>query len=155
MTVTIRRFTRKDAAATAQLYFDAVRIGGLGPYSEAETVAWAPEIPETEAWRERLSAQNTFIAEQAVKIVGFLAIDDTGYIDLAFVAPEVQGQGVAFTLYKAAENQAIQQGLSRLTAHASLLAHPFFLRQGWTALEEERVERHGEVLRRFYMEKHL
>ncbi|MCR9212836.1 MAG: GNAT family N-acetyltransferase [Proteobacteria bacterium] len=155
MTVTIRRFTEKDAAATAQLYFDAVRIGGLGPYSEAETVAWVKEIPEIETWRERLSAQSTFIAEQAGDIIGFLAINDAGYIDLAFVAPEVQGQGVAFTLYKAAEKQAVQQGLSRLTAHASLLAHPFFLRQGWTALEEEWVERHGQVLRRFYMEKNL
>ncbi len=155
MSMKIRRFSMSDAAATAQLYFDAVRIGALGPYSEAETIAWVKELPETRAWQERLAAQTTLIAEQTGKIAGFLAINDEGYIDLAFVDPALKGQGVAFSLYQAAEKQAIQQGLTRLTAHASLLAHPFFLRQGWKVLDEERVERHGEVLRRFHMEKDL
>lgn len=155
MTLTLRFFDDADSTATAQLYFDAVRIGALGPYSKAETEAWVQDRPEIEGWRARLRAQSTFIAEQAGDIVGFLAIDETGYIDLAFVAPAVKGQGVAYRLYKAAEAQAIEQGLSRLTVHASLLAHPFFLRQGWTALKEEQVERHGQVLRRYAMEKFL
>ena len=78
-----------------------------------------------------------------------------GLIDLAFVAPDVAGQGVAKPLYDAIEAEAKGRGLARLHAEASLLARPFFERQGWSVVGRQSVERDGVALTNFVMEKAL
>ncbi len=153
--VSVRPFADDDAEATARIYFDAVRIGAKDHYNESQRRAWAPDVPETKPWRDRLKSQHTFIAEHEERVVGFMTIDDAGCIDLAFVAPDMTARGVAGCLYDVVEAHAARSAIPKLHSHASHLARPFFERRGWVVIAEQSVSRGGVVLTNFRMEKHL
>lgn len=155
MQMTVRRFEDRDAEATARIYFDAVRIGARDYYDEAQRQAWASSVPDTLPWRARLRSQASFVAERDGAIVGFMTLKPDGCIDLAFVAPEAMGTGVARQLYERLLAEAAAMGLRRLHTEASHLARPFFQRQGWSVVKQQTVERDGVALTNFVMEKHL
>jgi len=155
MQVTVRRFEDRDAEATARIYFDAVRIGAQDYYDEAQRQAWAASVPDTPPWRARLRSQASFVAERDGAIVGFMTLKPDGCIDLAFVAPEAMGTGVARQLYERLLAEAVAMGLRRLHTEASHLARPFFERQGWSVVKQQTVERDGVALTNFVMEKDL
>ncbi|MCB1493266.1 MAG: GNAT family N-acetyltransferase [Rhodobiaceae bacterium] len=153
--VTVRRFEPVDCDATARIFFDAVHVGAAGHYDAEQRRAWAPERPDGARWLDRLTGQSTFVAERAGAVVGFMTLDPSGHIDLAFVAPEAMGQGIAFALYRAVEAEAVRLGLDHLTTEASLVARPFFVRQGWQVVRAQTVERRGVTLSNVRMEKRL
>lgn len=151
----VRLFEPGDAKALARVYYEAVHLGTADHYDAAQRRAWAEKVPETGAWRVRLQSQTTFVAETGSRLVGFMTIDAGGHIDLAFVAPDIIGKGIAKALYDRVETEALRLGLERLDTAASHLARPFFERQGWDVVREQSVTR-GEVsLTNFVMEKHL
>lgn len=151
----IRLFGPDDAEALARVYYESVHFGTVDCYDVAQRRAWVEKVPETEEWRDRLRTQTTFVAENGSRLVGFMTLDAGGHIDLAFVAPDVIGRGVAKALYDRVEAEALRIALKRLDTAASHLARPFFERQGWDLVREQLVTR-GEVsLTNFVMEKHL
>ena len=151
----IRRFMPDDAAALAALFYESVHKGARRAYDKAQRRAWAPRIPDTDEWRDRLSAQTVLVAERNDNPIGFMTLREDGCIDLAFVAPDAIGQGVAKALYDDILEAAVQAGMPRLHAEASLMARPFFERQGWTVIAPETVVRDGVSLPRFRMEKRI
>lgn len=153
--ILIRPFADDDAEATARLYFESVRIGAKSRYDESQRRSWAPAVPETLQWLGRLRSQFTFVAVQERAVVGFMTIDDCGYIDLAYVAPDMIGKGVAGRLYETIEAHAAELAMTRLHSNASHLARAFFERQGWSVVAEQSVIRGGVALTNFAMEKHL
>lgn len=153
--VAIRKFRGEDAEAAAQLFFDSVHLGTQEHYSRAQRQAWAPVVPETSAWRDRLRAQTSFVAEQDGRLIGYMTINEEGHIDLAYVAPGFIGKGVASHLYEAIESEAREAGLKQLTSDASHLARAFFERRGWTLVKEQTVTRHAVALINFAMVKNL
>ncbi|MEM8586498.1 MAG: GNAT family N-acetyltransferase [Pseudomonadota bacterium] len=155
MRVTVRWFEDADAEATARIYFDAVRIGAQGHYNEVQRRAWASSVPDTPPWRARLKSQASFVAERDGAVIGFMTLKPDGCIDLAFVAPEVMGTGVARQLYERLLAETASMGLRRLHTEASHLARPFFERQGWSVVKQQTVERDGVALTNSVMEKHL
>ncbi len=147
----IRRYQPGDADALAQIFFDAVRIGAAPKYPPAELAAWAPIRPSAEVWAARLAPLTTFVAE-ASQPIGFMSLGPQGYLDLAFVAPDQRGQGVADALHAAILAYAQSQSLPRLTTEASRMARPFFLRMGWQELARQSVERGGQQIENFKMQ---
>jgi putative acetyltransferase len=105
--------------------------------------------------KTRIELLSGFVAETDDEPIGFITVDQTGYVELAFVLPCATGRGVRRTLLNAAEQWARDNGATRLTTEASLVAHPFFLKHGWLVVEEEHVERKGVVLKRYKMRKDL
>ncbi|MFM8584368.1 MAG: GNAT family N-acetyltransferase, partial [Planctomycetaceae bacterium] len=53
------------------------------------------------------------------------------------------------------EAEAARLGLQRLDLEASLTAQPFFEACGWRQLARQQVERRGQLLTNFRMEKEL
>lgn len=156
MDVTIRSYAEGDAPRLAGIFHRAVHEGAANRYSEAERKAWSPVRPDTRSWQLRLSEAETVVAETDAGPVGFMSLDlSRAYVDLAFVLPEVMGTGVAAALYCVLEGRARAHGLTVLTTEASLLAEPFFLRQGWRVIRRQEVERSGVLLRNAAMEKAL
>ncbi len=153
--LTIRRFRDDDTVAAAELYFASVRQGTRGFYDEDQRQAWAPDVPNTTYWHRKLTSQTCFVAEAADRLLGFMTIDRKGHIDLAFVAPDAIGTGVAWRLYQAVEAEAGAKNLARLNVEASHLARRFFERQGWSVIREKSNTRRGVALTTFLMEKHL
>jgi putative acetyltransferase len=148
----IRPYRPGDADALAQIFFDAVRIGAAPKYPAAELAAWAPIRPSAEVWAARLAPLTTFVAE-AHQPIGFMSLGPNGYLDLAFVAPEQRGQGVADALHAAVLAYAQSQALPLLTTEASRMARPFFLRMGWQDLARQTVERGGQRIENFKMQR--
>ncbi|MHC9234980.1 GNAT family N-acetyltransferase [Pseudooceanicola sp. 502str34] len=153
--LTLRALTPDDAGAAAALFFRAVREGTVAHYDAAQRAAWAPAPPDPEDWRRRFAAQFGVTAWEGETLAGFVTMEGTGHLDLAFVAPEWMGRGLAARLYGALEAEARARGLPRLTSEASHLARPFLLRQGWQVIAAQQIERRGVMLENFRMEKRL
>ncbi len=156
MEVVVRSYVPGDAAGLGRIFHRAVQEGAASAYSEGERAAWSPEPPAGESWQVRLAEAVTVVAERDGETVGFMSlIPERRYVDLAFVLPEAMGKGVAPALYAVLEGRARAAGLTYLTTEASLLAEPFFARQGFRVVKRQRVLRRGERLRNCVMEKAL
>ena len=153
----IRSAVPEDFPALAEVFFAAVREGALGLYSEEQCRAWCPKLPSGPAWAERLGqADILLVAEVDNAVAGYMSlITATGYLDMAFVRPRFQRQGVASALHSVLEGRARALGLTRLDTEASLLAEPVFLRLGWQVIKRQDVVRRGVSLRNAWMEKKL
>lgn len=152
--VSIRLATAADHAALGQVMYDAVRHSA-SPYTPAQREAWVPEARSGPEWDARLAAQTVLVATQGDEIVGFMSLAAEGYIDLAFIQPTAQGQGLFRRLYDQIEALARQQGEPKLRTHASLMAQPAFAAMGFVTTQPETVEVRGQSLDRFAMEKWL
>ncbi len=156
MVVSVRPFRDDDTGATAQIFFDSIRLGTQDYYNEAQRHAWAPRVPETSKLLSRLKSQSVFVAERNGRVVGFMTLAAEGYIDLAFVAPDAIGQNIGKALYDAILAEALRIGVPKLHAEASHQARPFFERQGWSVVKSQTVTRGDDVaIPNFVMEKKL
>ena len=125
-------------------------------YDKAQLNAWAPKIPDASKWFPILVEYATFVAiDENEKPVAWVSMTEAGYIDMLFCLPEVVGRGIAGQLYETVEGIARERGLSRMTAHASLLAQPFFAKRGWRVEKHEMHVRSGVAIPRAEMSKDL
>lgn len=151
----VRSYREGDAPALAEVFHRSVREGAVKRYDEAAVRAWSPEPHTGLGWAARLRCAETVVATVDEVPVGFMALDANGYLDLAFVVPEVMGKGVADALYAVLEGRARAARLERLSVQASLFAEPFLARRGWYVVKRQEVEIGGEVLKNAWMEKRL
>ncbi len=124
-------------------------------YSEAQRKAWLAAPPKGPAWIRKLEAQKVWVAVVGASPVGFVTLAKGGYIDLAFVRSEAQGQGVFSALLVALEETARARKHPRLWTHASLMAEPAFAARGFYVTRRETVMRADQTLARAEMEKVL
>ncbi len=148
----IRAYQPEDADALAQIFFDAVRIGAAAHYSTDQLAAWAPLRPSAQVWSARLEGLTTWVAVTD-RPLGFMSMRGDGYLDLAFVAPEQRGRGLGHALHAAVLAEARTRALPRLTVEASLAAHSFFVRLGWQEIARQTLERHGQQIENFRMQR--
>ncbi|MBS0509250.1 MAG: GNAT family N-acetyltransferase [Proteobacteria bacterium] len=148
--MTIRPYAAADLPALVALFTASVHELGAAHYDKAQRLAWAPLTPDLAAWAHRLAELHTWVADADGVLTGFMAYAGNGHIDLLYTAPGLQRSGVATRLYQQAEKQLRGQALF---TEASLVAKPFFLRQGFQVAEVQWVERQGVVLQRFLMRK--
>lgn len=153
MDLCIREYRESDAKALAELYFESVRDGTKEHYSREQREAWAPSVPDSDKLRSRLAAMVVLVAVDETGIVGFMTLDETGYIDLVFVRPDRIGSGVASEIYKRIEEASQELRQERLFANASELAKPFFEKHGWVVRRTRQVERNGVTMTSHQMEK--
>ena len=147
----VRAYRPEDRSAKALVYYRAVREGAAPFYDAAQRAVWAPS-PEPD-WDEpdpQLD-QWCWVAEDDRGLTGFMSLDHEGYLDMAFVLPEVMGKGVAQALYDALLDHARAEGLPRLTIRASHLARRFFAKQGWQLDAAEDFTVDGQIYETFLM----
>lgn len=151
----VRSFQADDASPLGEVFYRSVREGAANRYSKDQVEAWSPHAPSGDRWRERLEACDTIVAVDGDKRMGFMTVDANGYVDLAFVLPEVMGRGVSDAIYAVLEGRARAKGVDCLTTQASLLAEPFFARNDWQVVRRQEVEINGVILNNAAMEKQL
>ena len=88
-------------------------------------------------------------------IAGFARIDAEGCVDLLYVHPSCQRQGVARELVAQLVSWAASRGLRRLQAEVSVTARPFFERMGFRVVRPQVVERRGVKFDNFVMDCEL
>jgi len=151
---TVRRYVPADAAATAEIFLRAIREVASKDYSSAQVDAWA-KIDDAEIWAQWRANRPTWLAFCKTLPVGFADLKADGCLDMMFVHPDYQGKGVASLLLDTVEAAARESGRQRIFTEASLTARPFFERKGFVVLAAQTVEKRGQTLPNFLMEKSL
>lgn len=131
MAEVIRSFLLTDAQPTRDVFVRAVREGAASVYSAAEIADWLRDPAMPEGWGDWLARHITFVADDGGRITGFMMVERNGYLNMAFVLPEVMGKGTADRLYAEILAAAGELHLPRLTVFASRHARRFFARHGW------------------------
>ena len=150
--LTIRPGRPEESAALRALFYGAVHTACAGDYTPAQLDAWAPASYDPAAWAQALFCRTILAAAEAGQLLGFGSIGPDGYLDLLYVRGDCQGRGVGTALCAALE--ALYPA-ERLTVHASVTARPFFERRGYRVVRAQRVERRGQTLENFVMEKEM
>ncbi|MGR3492923.1 MAG: GNAT family N-acetyltransferase [Shimia sp.] len=146
----VRGYRPEDAGGCAEVFWRGVHEGAVPAYDAAQRAAWLPERPTAEGFGQRLAGMQVFVAVRP-EVCGFMGLHDDGYLDFAYVMPDLRRKGVTGLLYAAVVNHAQRLGLERLTVHASRMAEPFFIRQDWHVVEREVIERAGVEIPRAIM----
>jgi putative acetyltransferase len=149
----VRHYRDTDLQPVAGLFTASVHRLASCQYDAAQLAAWAPQPPDLDEWRERLRAVRTLVAEEDGELAGFVSYEPNGHIDLLFTAPGFSRRGVATTLYGRAETLLVSLGVAELFTEASLVARPFFERQGFRIVAVQRVILRGVAFERLAMRK--
>lgn len=152
--LSIRPYKPSDLSAVMDIYRRSVHEVACRDYSQEQLAAWVPTELDMQAWSERLAEGGVFVEQRDEKLTGFIRVDARGHVDLLFVHPDFQRQGIALRLFQAAHSWAIESGITRLTSDVSLTARPFFERVGFRLLTPQIVERNGVELNNFRMIRH-
>ena len=150
----VRPYGPGDAQATIDIFLRAIREVASKDYSPAEIAAWA-KVDDAEIWAQYRASRPTWLALDGSTPIGFTDLKSDGCLDMMFVSPDYQGKGVASLLLAAVERAARKQGLQQIFTEASLTARPFFERKGFGVVAAQRVEKRGQTLSNFLMEKAL
>jgi len=151
----IRLFEPSDSAEMITLFRRSIHEVACQHYSPQQLDVWAPQVINEVAWTKRCQSRPTWLAYDQDTLAGFVDLEDNGHLDLLYVSPDYQRVGVASSLYQEMEKQARMNDNQRIFVEASLSARPFFLRKGFSIIEEQTVEREGQKLINFRMEKQL
>ncbi|MDV7339838.1 GNAT family N-acetyltransferase [Terasakiella sp. A23] len=151
----IRLFEPGDEAAMITLFQRSIREVASLHYTPDQIKVWAPDEIDVEAWTKRCQSRPTWLVWSGDQLAGFVDLEADGHLDLLYVSPDFQRAGVAKLLYQQVEKQAVLNGNSKIYVEASLSARGFFERQGFYVIEQQEVERGGQLLTNFRMEKML
>ncbi|MFX6782317.1 GNAT family N-acetyltransferase, partial [Acinetobacter baumannii] len=146
----VRTCTESDVASIAVVFTESIHVLGASHYDASQRNAWAPRPADIEAWSARLSGLQTLLAIEGDAVIGFISYELSGHIEFLYTAPGSERRGVASVLYREVEKAL--PGVSLFT-EASLVAKPFFLRHGFSVVEEQNVSRGGVMFRRYAMRK--
>lgn len=145
-----RPYVPDDCGELAELFYNTVHSVNARDYTEAQLAAWATGTVDLESWNRSFLEHYTLVAVDGTVIAGFGDIDGAGYLDRLFVHKDYQGMGIAAALCDRLEAHCPN---SLITTHASLTARPFFEKRGYRVVKRQQVERSGELLTNFVMEK--
>jgi len=151
--ISLRPYTASDSEETARIFLEAVRETASRDYSRSQIEAWARVDPA--AWALKRLGRPTWVAEVGGEPAGFADLELNGHLDMMFVLPRFQRQGVATALLNRILQAALEKGVTRVFTEASITARPFFERRGFAVIAEQTVPSRGEVFTNYRMEKRL
>ncbi|MEH2356069.1 GNAT family N-acetyltransferase [Nostoc sp.] len=150
----IRIYEIADTKEIMKLFYDTIHEVNIHDYTEEQVAAWAPENMDIEVWIKSLGSKFTYIAEED-KIIGFGELEANGHIDRFYCHKDFQRKGVGKKILEQIELKANSLGVEKLFTEASITAKPFFESQGFIVIKKQEVERRGQKLINFVMEKHF
>jgi putative acetyltransferase len=151
--IKIRPYQANDAEALWHLFFNTVRVVNARDYSQAQIEAWAPEFFDMSVWQNKMTDLQPLVAELDDVIVGYCDLQSDGLIDHFFCHHEYQGQGIGRVLMNYILCLADERDVSRLYAHVSITARPFFECFGFSLLNEQKISVRGQELTNYVMER--
>jgi putative acetyltransferase len=151
----IRQYKTEDCREIIQLFYNTVHTINRKDYNPAQLDAWASKDSNIEKWDKSLSNNYTILVESDGIITGFGDLNDTGYFDHLFVHKDFQKKGIATLIAEEIEKYAKESNITIITTEASITAKPFFEKRGYQVLQQQAVEREGQMLINFLMKKQL
>ncbi|GGY43300.1 GNAT family N-acetyltransferase [Pseudoduganella albidiflava] len=154
----IRPYTEGEQGALLAIFQSSVHGLASRDYTAEQIAAWAPRVLDAESrrsWDRRIDANRPWAVEIDGRPVAFADLQQTGYIDQFFVAPDFAGKGVGTALMRHLLDIASARRLPALFSCVSLTAQPFFARFGFLIEEERTPVVRGVALRNAVMRKTL
>jgi putative acetyltransferase len=151
----LRAYCVEDAAATLAVFERAVRLTASADYGSRQVSAWLGADRDLVDWNTARLATTTQVAVIGERIAGFVDVNHDGYIDMLFVDPNRQRQGVASALLDWTEATATAIGASQLSAFVSITARPVFEAHGFVVHQERVPVVHGVPMKNFHMIRQL
>ena len=147
--ITIREALAEDLDAILNLFVESIEATCSVDYSPAQIKAWTASVQDRSKWFDRLTKQYFVVAEALGYLLGFASMENDNYVDLMYVNHKFQGQGVAKGLLHHLLECTTE---SKITTHASITAKPFFERNGFKVVKENRFELRGVEIVNFEMQ---
>ena len=151
----IRKLLDDEYEEVIKLIYGSVHSVCRSDYTEAELNAWAPEKFDAKKFRFALDGCFNIVMIEKRKIVGFLSMEQDGYINRVYTHKDFQKQGIATQLMLKAENYAKDNGVYELKLDSSKTAENFYLKMGFTKCGISTNECNGVVFRNTTMNKKL
>ena len=149
----VRTYEISDTKQIVKLFYDTVHEVNIRDYTKAQVDAWAPADIDIESWTKSLSSKFTFVAEEGETIASFGELEASGHIDCFYCHKDFQRQGVGRIILGKIDAKARILGIKKLYTEASITAKTFFESQGFMVVKKQEVERRGQKLINFAMEK--
>jgi putative acetyltransferase len=153
--ITVRDYRAGDIQAMIDIFRGAVRLIARRDYTQAQVLAWAPDVIDADLWAKGYATTPAFIAEIDGKAVGFTDLESDGHLDMMYVHPDFQRRGVATALLGRVESVALRAGIHELRTEASITARPFFERRGFCIVAPQVVSIRGQDFVNYQMKKSL
>ncbi|CAH2213238.1 GNAT family N-acetyltransferase [Tepidibacter aestuarii] len=151
--MSIRNYESKDCQEVIKLFYETVHSINSKDYTEKQLNVWAPK--DIDLWDKSFLKNYTIVFAINDTIVGFGDLSLSGYLDRLFVHKNYQKQGIAKEIVEELEMYAKNIGLTIITTQASITAKPFFEKQGYHVIKEQQIERKGQFLINYKMEKYI
>lgn len=151
----IRTAIPEDLIAITELFRKTILSVNIRDYSLQQVQVWSAGANNKDAWLKKIYEQYFLCAFTENELTGFASLDKKGYLDLMYVNKDWQERGVASELYKELEGFALKINLGKIYSDVSITAKPFFEKQGFELVTEQR-KMIGEIgFINFRMEKQL
>lgn len=145
-----------DIPAISNLFKASIEVLAANDYTAEQIIVWTSEYDQTETWQTRLNHQYFLVAESAAQtLAGIASLDATGYLDLLYVHPDFQRQGIATGLVAHLEQYAFGSDIAVIRTEASLTAKPFFESHGYRVVAPQQKNYQGITFATFTMQKLL
>lgn len=153
--IQIEPLQRADLATCLSLFKETIRIVNSRDYNEKQIEAWINPNRTLASWEDSFSSHQGFKAVYRQQIIGFIDMDDNGYLDRLYVHAKYQNFGVAKQLVKAVEAYYRQKQIIEIHMRASITARPFFEHLGYQTVRKQIVVVNGIEMYNFVMKKQL
>ncbi|MEH2265043.1 GNAT family N-acetyltransferase [Nostoc sp.] len=151
----LRIYEIADTAGIMKLFYDTIHEVNTRDYTQEQVDAWAPANMNIDVWIKGLESKFTYVAEENGKIIGFGELEANGHIDRFYCHKDFQRKGVGKKILEQLESKAKYLGVEKLFTEASITAKPFFERHNFIIVKQQEVERRGQKLINFIMEKSI
>ncbi|MCC5600168.1 GNAT family N-acetyltransferase [Nostoc favosum] len=150
----LRIYKIADTEEIMKLFYDTVHEVNIHDYTQEQIDAWAPANMDIDVWIKGLGSKFTYVAEEG-KIIGFGELEANGHIDRFYCHKDFQRQGIGKKILEQLESKANSLGIKKLFTEASITAKPFFESHHFIVVKQQEVERRGQKLINFIMEKSI
>lgn len=153
--INIREYSSEFDEDLLVIFRNAVNSVSNQFYTQRQKELWASSSKDLAKWKARFANNKPFIAFYQNKPVGFMDIDQNGYIDLAYVSPKFQGLGVASKLLETILKKVKNSEIKSLTTNSSKAALSFFKKFGFKIVKKNEIKIEDEILENYSLKLDL
>lgn len=131
----ISDFKIEMSSEILSLMINTIKTINSNDYNSEQIESWSNI--DREAFIKNIHLKSlVMVKENSKEIIGFLNIDDSGYINHLFTHKDYQKRGIAGALIDEVEKRYT---FKKLSTDASITAKPFFISKGFTVIKENKV----------------
>ena len=122
-------------------------------YSNAQVQDWASCGDNDLGWENKFKKFTHFVYENNNQIIGFCAIDKTGFINSMFVSKDHQRQNIGKKLMSKILDFSSAHKIKNLKSEVSITAKPFFESFGFKVVKQQEAKANKLTLTNYVMVK--